>query len=65
MTNTMIDEWTIETLHEIAATHGLRHARFCLEQDATQVGRDTLAELFAEMDRLDFAAFHGDEKYRL
>ena len=41
--------FTIDDLHEIAAESGLAHARFCLEQSATQEGREALAKVFAEL----------------
>ncbi len=56
---------TIQELHEIAeaqGTIGLMHARECLEDEATQVGRDALKELFDELDRLEQVAFEEEGK---
>ena len=43
---------TITELREIAATSGLQHAEFCLEQHTTQIGRDAADSLWLEMARL-------------
>jgi len=48
-------------VHQIAAESGLVHARFCLEQEATQAGRDTLKAEFAELARMEDAALADDE----
>jgi hypothetical protein len=47
--------FTVETLHEIADAEGLAHARFCVEQAATQIGRDAMADVFAELARMERA----------
>jgi hypothetical protein len=52
--------FTIETLHEIAKAEGLAHARFCAEQAATQIGRDEMADVFAELARMERAAEIAD-----
>jgi hypothetical protein len=46
---------TIEELTEIGAHSGLAHARFCLEQEATQVGRDNLKPLFELLEQWEAA----------
>jgi len=40
---------TIQTLREIAATSGIAHAEYCLEQYTSQVGRDAADALWFEM----------------
>ena len=45
---------TIETLRKIAQESGIDHARFCLEQEATQEGA-TLAAAFNELARMEDA----------
>jgi hypothetical protein len=50
---------TIAELKEISASSGIAHARFCLEQEASQVGREALDDVFAalcEMEQDEFAA---------
>jgi hypothetical protein len=51
---------TITELREIAATSGIQHAEFCLEQHTTQIGRDAADPLWIEMARLvaDYADAH-------
>ncbi len=44
---------TLDMLREIATDSGPDHARFCLEQNATQHGRDALADLFDEMSLIE------------
>jgi hypothetical protein len=57
---------TLELLRQIATESGLRHARVCLEDEATQVGREPLAALFAELDRWENAAYeNGSEEFPL
>ena len=48
----MTDRLTLETLREIARQSGLRHAEFCLDQEASQRGGDYVAHLRAEFSRL-------------
>ena len=55
---------TITELREIALAHGLGHARFCIEQEATQVGSEELEPLFTAIDNWETAAFmHGSEEF--
>lgn len=44
---------TIAQLKEIAAETSLAHARFCLEQEETQVGSEALADVFAALNQLE------------
>lgn len=44
----MTDRMTLATLREIARQSGLRHAEFCLDQEASQRGEDDVAHLRAE-----------------
>jgi hypothetical protein len=46
---------TIAELKEIAASSGIAHARFCLEQEATQVGSDTLKDVFEALNEMEDA----------
>jgi hypothetical protein len=46
---------TVEDVREIAAASGLSHAEFCVEQEATQIGREAAEPLFAELARLQQA----------
>lgn len=46
-------ELSIEDLHQIALESGFDHARFCLEQSATQLGSAALSEQFAELARME------------
>jgi len=48
----MTDRMTIETLREIARQSGLRHAEFCLEQEASRIGESEVEHLRAELSRL-------------
>ena len=48
----MADRLTLETLREIARQSGLRHAEFCLDQEASQRGEDDVEHLRAELSRL-------------
>lgn len=43
---------TVADLREIAATAGLRHAEFCIDQMESQDGSEAVAELRAELARL-------------
>ena len=54
----MTRKMTIRELRSLAKQQGLEHARFCLEQNATQVGRGRLNREFAELDHLETARFH-------
>jgi hypothetical protein len=48
---------TLTELREIATESGISHAEFCLEQHASQVGRDAVDLLWVELGRLaDYAA---------
>jgi len=50
-------DMTIADLRQIAAESGLSHAEFCLEQHASQVGRDACDDLYAELARLQAEAW--------
>ena len=43
---------TIADVREIATAHGLSHAEFCVEQEASQIGREAAQPLFRELARL-------------
>ena len=43
---------TVTDLHKIAATSGIQHAEFCLEQHTTQIGQDAAKPLWLEMSRM-------------
>ncbi len=47
-----MEPMTIESLREIAQTSGIRHAEFCVDQEASQRGDDNVTHLRAELDRL-------------
>jgi hypothetical protein len=51
---------TVEDVRQIAAESGLAHAEFCVEQEATQIGREAAEPLFAELARLYDEAAKSD-----
>jgi hypothetical protein len=52
---------TVAELKEIAASSGIAHARFCLEQEATQVGEDALDDVFAALIKMEQDEFADDD----
>lgn len=45
-------EITVEEIREIAKAHGIIHAEFVLEQSESQLGRDALKHVRAELNRI-------------
>lgn len=51
---------TQKDVRDMVEESGLDHARFCIEQYASQVGSELCHHLFAEWERLDSEQFKAD-----
>lgn len=45
-------EITVEEIRQIAKDHGIPHAEFCLEQSESQLGREAMKAVRAELNRI-------------
>lgn len=50
---------TIAEVRKIVAAHGIEHARFCVDQEATQRGREKCQDLYQLIDLIENEELFG------